>query len=152
NGAIRGDSMVSEMIEAAHAKLMEVRSHKPDAAGIVVCEGQREARDIAKKLKKITGVTPHLIVSDDEISSDTVEDFDRDNGVWIVSVRKVSEGIDIPRLIVGVFLTNYRTELYFRQFVGRVARNEGTKYDTEAYVFIPKHWLLMEYARKIEEV
>jgi hypothetical protein len=67
-------------------------------------------------------------------------------------VRKVSEGIDIPRLIVGVYLTNYRTELYFRQFVGRIGRNQGTKFDTEAYVFMPKHWLLMEYADKIEQM
>ena len=152
NGAIRGSALITAMIEAAHAKLMEVRAHKPNAAGLVVCEDQRAAERVAARLKKITGVTPHLIVSDDEISSDTTEDFDRQKGVWIVSVRKVSEAIDIPRLIVGVYLTNYRTELYFRQFVGRVARNQGTEFDSEAYVFIPKHWLLMEFARKIEEV
>lgn len=152
NRAIHGEAMITGMVGAAHKKLMEVRAHKRDAAGLIVCESQAEAARVAGLLRKVTAVTPHLIVSDDDISSTTLKDFENEEGTWIVAVRKVSEGIDIPRLIVGVFLSNYRTELYFRQFVGRVARNQNTKFDGEAYVFIPKHWMLMEYARKIEEI
>jgi superfamily II DNA or RNA helicase len=59
-GAIRGSRMVAEMIETAHTKLMEIRQHKPDAGGLVVCETQQEAARIAKDVKRITGVRPHL--------------------------------------------------------------------------------------------
>lgn len=152
SGAIKGTDMVTKMISEAHRKLMQIRALKPDAAGLVVCEDIRAAERIAERLHRITNVRPHLIVSDDEVSEDTIDQFNDENGVWIVSVRKVSEGIDIPRLQVGVFLTNYSTELYFRQFVGRIARNQGTKYDQEAYVFMPHHYLLMEYAQKIEQL
>lgn len=123
NRAIRGESMITQMIGAAHRTLMEVRAHKRDAAGLIVCESQREAARIAGLLRKVTAARAHLIVSDDDISPTTIKDFENEQGTWIVAVRKVSEGIDIPRLIVGVYLSNYRTELYFRQFVGRVARN-----------------------------
>lgn len=152
SGAIKGADMATAMISEAHAKLMQIRALKPDAAGLVVCEDIDRAHKTAQRLREITRVTPHLIVSDDEVSETTVQHFKDERGVWIVSVRKVSEGINIPRLQVGVFLTNYTTELYFRQFVGRVARNQGTKYDQEAYVFMPRHHLLVEYALKIEQL
>jgi superfamily II DNA or RNA helicase len=151
-GAIRSDEMITAMIEEAHKRLLKVREAKPDAAGIIVCEDQNRVEAVARKLRRITGVTPHLVISDDERADGDVDDFEREGGIWCVSVRKVSEGIDIPRLMVGVYLTNWRTELFFRQFVGRVARNQGTSADSEAYVFMPHHWLLMEYATKIESL
>jgi superfamily II DNA or RNA helicase len=157
-GAIRSDRLVEEMIREANDKLMQVRSLKPDAAGLVVCEDIPAAQRITKKLQQITGIKPHLIVSelgdddDDETTRRDVDDFERERGTWIVSVRQVSEGVDVPRLIVGVFLTNWRTELYFRQFVGRVMRSQRTEFDKEAYIYIPNHHELVEYAKKIEEL
>ena len=41
---------------------------------------------------------------------------------WLVAVRMVSEGVDIPRLRVGVYATTTTTELFFRQAVGRFVR------------------------------
>jgi superfamily II DNA or RNA helicase len=135
---------------------MQVRSLKPDAAGLVVCEDIPAAQRIAKKLQQITGIKPHLIVSerddDDETTRRDVDDFKRERGTWIVSVRKVSEGVNVPRLIVEVYLTNWRTELFFRQAVGRVMRSQRTEFDKEAYIFIPNHYELVEYAKKIEEL
>ena len=47
---------------------------------------------------------------------------DRAPASWLVSVLMVSEGVDIPRLRVGVYATSARTELFFRQVVGRFIR------------------------------
>jgi superfamily II DNA or RNA helicase len=49
----------------------------------------------------------------------------------------VSEGVDIPRLRVGVFASNVVTELYFRQFCGRFVRTIDGVNDANAYVFVP---------------
>jgi hypothetical protein len=106
----------------------------------------------------VTGEMPAVAVSDPDriegtaAQGDPIEDFKKSTAKWIVSVRQVSEGVDIPRLMVGVYLTNYVTELYFRQFVGRVARFQGTEFDEEAYVFLPHHSKLMLYAEKIMEL
>ena len=91
---------------------------------------------MARWLRSVTGVTPVIAVSDDETASsdDPIAEFGADGATapWIVSVRQVSEGVDITRLMVGVFLTNTVTELFYRQFIGRIARHEGTEVDVEA--------------------
>ena len=56
---------------------------------------------------------------------------------WIVAVRMVSEGVDIPRLRVGVFATTTTTELFFRQAVGRLVRWTRGVRRQQAFLFIP---------------
>lgn len=154
-GRILEQRFVTDVLREAHAKLMRLRESKPDAGGIVVCIDITHAQKVAKWLKEVTGEEPVIAVSDDEVSpGEPVEQFGAQGATakWIVSVRQVSEGVDIPRLMVGVYLTNYTTELFFRQFIGRVARNQGTEQDREAYVFMPHHPRLVEYAEKIQEL
>ena len=62
----------------------------------------------------------------------------------------VSEGVDIPRLRVLVYLPNARTELAFRQAMGRVVRNDGPNDDTRAYVVMPAHRIFEDYAGRVE--
>jgi superfamily II DNA or RNA helicase len=154
-GRVIDERWATLLLSEAHARLMELREQKPDAAGIVVCVDIEHAQRVAKWLKNITGETPVIAVSDDEVApGEPVDTFGADGATskWIVSVRQVSEGVDIPRLIVGVYLTNYTTELFFRQFIGRIARNQNTEADKEAYVFYPHHPRLNEYAEKIQEL
>lgn len=140
-----------DMMRDAHQKLIEVKQTKPDAAGLVVCMDIPHAERTAKRLQEITGEKVWLIVSDEDISNgDSVETFEDQRGNWVVSVRQVSEGVDIPRLMVGVYLTNYATELFFRQFVGRFARHQQTEADREAYVYFPADRRLIEFAEKIK--
>lgn len=149
---------VTDILTEAHARLMHIRQSKPDAKGLVVCMDIMHAQFVAQRLKEVTGEDPVIAVSDpDRIEghvahSDPIENFKGSAAKWIVSVRQVSEGVDIPPLMVGVYLTNYVTELYFRQFVGRIARYQGTEFDEEAYVYMPHHGKLMQYADKIMEL
>jgi hypothetical protein len=49
----------------------------------------------------------------------------------------VSEGVDIPRLAVGVFATTTTTELFFRQAVGRFVRWRRGARRQQAFLYIP---------------
>ena len=63
----------------------------------------------------------------------------------------VSEGVDIPRLRVGVYATNVLTEMYFRQVVGRFVRmQEGLPKPQRAWLYLPKDATLVHYAKRIK--
>src|SRR3546814_15799770 len=64
----------------------------------------------------------------------------------------VSEGVDIPRLRLGVFATTTTTELFFRQAVGRLVRHTGGAAAQErAWLFIPDDPRLRTWATTIAE-
>lgn len=139
------------VIRDADVRLSDIReSIYPDAAGLIIAMDQHHARGIADLVREITGVLPSLAVSDDPTAGDVIERFKTSKDRWIVAVRMVSEGIDIPRLCVGVYATNILTEMFFRQAVGRLVRITGV--DGEAgWWFIPRDSLLVAYVQRIKE-
>jgi superfamily II DNA or RNA helicase len=157
-GRLRESLYQGDILKEAYTRLMRVRQSKPDAACLVVCMDIDHAEKVAKRWEQVTGEMPTLAHSDwDRMEGsarqrDPIETFKQSTDKCIVSVRQVSEGVDIPRLMIGVYLTNYVTELYFRQFVGRIARHQGTDVDEEAYVFMPHHSKLTLFADKITEL
>jgi hypothetical protein len=120
-----------------------------DAAGLVAAMNQDHARAIAALMERRLGVRPTIVVSDLADASDRISTFARSSDPWIVAVHMVSEGVDIPRLRVGVFASNVITELYFRQFCGRFVRTIDGLNDPEAYVFVPDDSRLRDLARGI---
>jgi superfamily II DNA or RNA helicase len=66
----------------------------------------------------------------------------------MVAVRMVSEGVDIPRLAVGVFATSVSTALFFAQAVGRFVR--ARQRGETASVFLPSVPVLLGYAAELE--
>jgi hypothetical protein len=60
----------------------------------------------------------------------------------------VSEGVDVPRLAVGVYATTTSTPLFFAQAVGRFVRARG-RLET-ASVFLPSVPNLLTYAAELE--
>ena len=62
----------------------------------------------------------------------------------------ISEGVDIKRLRLLVYLPNARTELAFRQAMGRVVRTLGPEDYSRAYVVMPTLETLEEHARRVE--
>jgi superfamily II DNA or RNA helicase len=150
-GLLRSPIYTRGLLKAAHDKLLSVRRSKPDAGALALCIDANHASKVAKLIEEITGESPDIVVSDTEVATSNVEDFRDSDRKWIVAVRMVSEGVDIPRLMVLAFLTNTTTELFFRQAVGRIIRNQGTDFDTEAYCYMPDDARLSEHAAKIEE-
>ena len=147
----RPGKYTEELLRIAHAQLVRCRETMPHAGGLVVCCDQDHAQQIAKQLAGIIGHAPDVIVSDDDRTTSTVESFRSSARMWVVAVRQISEGVDIPRLMVLAYLTHYRTSLFFRQAVGRIVRNMGTPEDMEAYCVIPDHPVLVQHARQITE-
>lgn len=144
------------MLRQADAMLGELRSEIPDAAGLVVCERQWHAQGYAKILEQITGTLPPVVVSDpktdpgSKIAKKTIDDFREGSGRWIVAVKMISEGVDIPRLAVGVYASKTQTPLFFRQVVGRFVRVRDNE-ELNARLLIPAVPELMRHAREIEE-
>jgi superfamily II DNA or RNA helicase len=113
-------------------------SGHPDAGGLIAAMNQEHARFVAQLLEERTGVRAELVVSDLDDASKRITAFAKSKAPWIVAVHMISEGVDIPRLRVGVFASNVVSELYFRQFCGRFVRTGADpRAQREAYVYVP---------------
>ena len=76
---------------------------------------------------------------------------DSTNTQWLVSVGMVSEGTNIPRLQVCCHLTRIKTELHFRQILGRIMRLSDTDTNKQAHLFAPAQPKIVEYAKRLYE-
>jgi hypothetical protein len=121
----------------AVGRLDEIRRHQPDAAGLVIATDQDHARAVAGLLERRFRQRTTLVTSDDPDSSDRIARFVGGTDPWLVAVRMVSEGVDIPRLRVGVYATVTTTDLFFRQAVGRFVRWVPGIRDQRAWLYIP---------------
>jgi superfamily II DNA or RNA helicase len=139
------------VIDQAHAQLLAIREVHHHAGGLVIAMDHEHARGIVHLLKRRHGVTATLALSDDPTASSRIEHFAEGSQPWIVAVRMVSEGVDIPRLRVGVFATNTSTELFFRQAVGRLVRWTRGMRHQKAFCFIPDDPRLRTYAAGLAE-
>ena len=106
---------MSAVLQAADQRLEEVRRQVPDAGGLVIAADQDKARAYARQLRAITGHRPTVVLSDDADASERIDEFRQSTDKWMVAVRMVSEGVDVPRLSVGVYATNASTSLFFAQ-------------------------------------
>jgi len=139
---------IPTVLAAADLRLTEVRNTIPDAGGLVIATDQNSARAYADILTKITGHTPTIVLSDEKESSDRIEVFSKGTARWLVAVRMVSEGVDVPRLSVGVYATTASTPLYFAQAVGRFVR--ARRRGETASIFVPSVPNLVNLAQQLE--
>lgn len=139
---------IPSVLRAADLRLEEVRRQIPDAGGLVIASNQTQARAYARHLYEITGKKATIVLSDDADASDRIDAFRESDDRWMVAVRMVSEGVDVPRLSVGVYATNTSTPLFFAQAVGRFVR--ARKRGETATVFVPSVVPLLELASQME--
>lgn len=142
-------SWIPAVLEAADKRLSEVRRHVPDAGGLVIASDQDSARAYAGLLRKLTKEAPTLVLSDEAGASKKIAAFGADSTRWMVAVRMVSEGVDVPRLCVGVYATTTSTPLFFSQAVGRFVRARGR--GETASVFVPSVPSLLGFAAEMEK-
>ncbi len=139
---------IPAVLRAANRRLSEVRDDVPDAAGLVIATDRHAARAYARILEGIAGEKPTVVLSDEKAASDRIADFTRSTRRWMVAVRMVSEGVDIPRLGVGVYATSAATPLYFAQAVGRFVRTR--RRGETASIFLPSVPSLLTLAGQLE--
>ena len=143
-----GGAWMPSVLAAADKRLVEVRRHVPDAGGLVIASDQDSARAYAALLKEITGVKPVVVLSDEKTSSKRIAAFSEGDDRWMVAVRMDSEGVDVPRLAVGVYATTAATPLYFAQAIGRFVR--ARRRGETASVFLPSVPRLLGHASEME--
>jgi superfamily II DNA or RNA helicase len=139
------------VLRAAVERLTDVRRHQQDAGGLVIAIDQDHARGIAAMLRRDFGQQAVVVTSDDPAASDRIASFAAGRQPWLVAVRMVSEGVDIPRLRVGVYATTTTTDLFFRQAVGRFVRWVPGIRDQRAWLYIPDDLRLRIRASEIAE-
>ncbi|WP_186245673.1 DEAD/DEAH box helicase [Mycobacterium simulans] len=136
------------VITAADQRLRQLRTHVPDAGGMIIASDRTAARAYAALLKKLTSETPTVVLSDDPGSSARITEFAASSGRWLVAVRMVSEGVDVPRLAVGIYATSASTPLFFAQAIGRFVRSRRP--GETASIFLPSVPNLLQLASELE--
>ena len=139
---------IPAVLRSADRRLSEVREHVPDAGGLVIATDQIAARAYAAILEQISGEAPTVVLSDEAEASGRIEEFARGEKRWMVAVRMVSEGVDVPRLAVGVYATSASTPLFFAQAIGRFVR--ARRRGETASVFLPNVPQLLALANELE--
>lgn len=140
---------IPAVLTAADTRLSRLRAGGiPDAAGLVIATDQASARSYARILRRVTGHEPVLVLSDEPGAAGRIAEFADSEQRWLVAVRMVSEGVDVPRLAVGVYATSASTPLFFAQAVGRFVRTRRP--GETATVFLPSVPVLLELASRLE--
>jgi superfamily II DNA or RNA helicase len=143
---------IPAVLQAADTRLNQMRAGGiPDAGGLVIASDQESARAYAKILHRLswTDEEPTVVLSDDPGASGRIAEFAASTDRWMVAVRMVSEGVDVPRLAVGVYATSASTPLFFAQAIGRFVRSR--KKGETASVFVPSVPVLLELASELEQ-
>jgi len=139
---------IPAVLRSADRRLSEVREQVPDAGGLVIATDQTAARAYAQILHEISGEQPTVVLSDEVEASARIEAFSQGTSRWMVAVRMVSEGVDVPRLAVGVYATSASTPLFFAQAIGRFVR--ARRRGETASVFLPNVPQLLALANELE--
>jgi superfamily II DNA or RNA helicase len=144
-----GGAWVPHVVAAMDERISHLRAAgMPDAAGLVLASDQQDARAYAAVVRRVTGVRPVLVTSDDPRASRRIEEFRDSDARIAVCVRMISEGVDLPRVACLAWLTSYRTPLFFAQAVGRVLRARTRR--ESATVFLPAVRPLLVLAAEME--
>ena len=143
----KGD-WIAAVLQAAHTRLQKIRANMPDAGGLVIATDTTTARAYAKILQKISSTPVTVVLSDEPGSSKRIDEFSASQDEWMVAVRMVSEGVDVPRLAVGVYATSASTPLFFAQAIGRFVRSRMP--GESASIFLPSVPVLLRLAEEME--
>lgn len=149
--SLEGDWLPA-VLRSAHERLLDLRRSHPEAGGLVIATDQDHAKGVAELLEWHFRVRAVVATSDDPRASARITDFATSTAPWLVAVRMVSEGVDIPRLRVGVYATTTTTELFFRQAVGRFVRWTPGLVRQPSYLFIPDDVRLRARAFQIADL
>jgi superfamily II DNA or RNA helicase len=146
--AIKSKEWTLPQIREADEKLTEVRSTKPDAAGLVVAMDKAHAYNICDWMRSELNCDPELVESDQKRAHDRIERFKSSDSRWIVAIEMVSEGVNIERLRVGVYASNITAPLFVHQVIGRVLRGP----DGQSWFWFPADERIMDVVNNIREM
>ncbi|ELA6925197.1 DEAD/DEAH box helicase family protein [Vibrio parahaemolyticus] len=147
---IHNQEAMEHLLELGCRKLAEIRTQNQYAGGLVVASSVQHAEEIKKILLEKCQQTVSIVTYRHEEPLAEIERYRKDSTQWIVSVGMISEGTDIPRLQVCCHMSSVKTELYFRQVLGRVLRVNNDS-NQQAWLFTFAEQSLIEFAERIEQ-
>ncbi|MCB6185079.1 DEAD/DEAH box helicase family protein [Leeia sp. TBRC 13508] len=149
-GLLHHEEAMQFMLGSAINRLRNLRLTEPSAGGLIVASSVRHARRIADVLISVYGTVPELVTYEENDAQAKISRFRHSTQEWIVSVGMISEGTDIPRLQVCCHFSTVKTELYYRQVLGRVLR-QTSKQSQTAWLYTFAEPQLVKYAHQIQE-
>ena len=148
NTACDGE-LARSLIDMGITQLNELRRNQPDAGGLIICRDIKHAKKI-KLLFDSIGEDAEIVTSDSDEAVKRLSLYERGASKWLVTVAMVSEGVDIPRLRVCVYLTSKKTELFFLQSLGRIVRKRPNETDERAYFYCLADKGLKHFVQNVE--
>ncbi|MBB2496487.1 DEAD/DEAH box helicase [Aquipseudomonas ullengensis] len=146
---LRHNELIDQLLDLGCSKLNELRLTKSDAAGLVVATDIEHAQQIAQALDA-KGEDCCIVTNKTPDAQLVINGFRHSTCRWIVAVGMISEGTDIPRLQVCCYLSRIRTELHYRQVLGRVLRRTG-EFDDQAWLFMLAEPTLHGFAERVAD-
>lgn len=146
---IEHTNVIEHLLNLTKVKLDHLRKSYPDTGGLIVAASVDHAKQIKDCLFAL-GEPAAVVTYRESNPLSTIEKFKHGKDKWIISVGMISEGTNIPRLRVCCYLSQVKTELYFRQVLGRVMRVHHHS-DETGYFIMPAHAKLLEYAQRLAE-
>ncbi|MFC7812227.1 DEAD/DEAH box helicase [Streptomyces olivaceus] len=140
-----------DLLPAVHHELMAIRRTVPNAGCLILANDKEHVRAYERLIKEITGHTAAVVISEEPDARQALEDYTDSDEPYIIAIRMVSEGVDIPRLRVLVWLTRTQTELFFAQGTARVVRIPDRSDSGPAVAFMPSLDALRELAQGIDK-
>ncbi|CAB4173477.1 SSL2 DNA or RNA helicases of superfamily II [uncultured Caudovirales phage] len=131
---------------------LDKRRMTRNAAGLVICSSIKHATQVHKRLENLTNSGVVLVHSDMRDREQVIAAFRKSRQAWLVSVSMVSEGVDIPRLEVGVYATNKSTKLFMLQMFGRVMRIIPGEGEVAAKFFIPDRQDIIQVVSEMQKM
>jgi superfamily II DNA or RNA helicase len=147
---VENETVIRHIICQANNKLTEIRKVNPYAGGLVVTSSVDHALKILNILHNEFNESAVIATYRENEPTTIIKDFKHNSTPWIVSVGMISEGTNIPRLQVCCHLTRIKTELHFRQILGRILRMTDSP-NQEACLFMPAEKTLINYAYRVAE-
>ncbi|WP_441004014.1 DEAD/DEAH box helicase [Pseudocolwellia agarivorans] len=147
---IENEKVIKYLISSAQKKLDTIREKNADAAGLIVASSVKHAQQISTLMKAHYKEDTVVVTYRENEPTHLIQQFRHAKTKWIISVGMISEGTNIPRLQVCCHLTNIKTEMHFRQILGRILRMTDS-INQEAVIYMPAEPKLLEYAYRVKQ-
>lgn len=147
---IHNENIIVSLIKRADKELNLIRQSNSNAGGLIVASSVEHALKIVEIIEQTLNESAVIVSYKEDSPTEKIRQYKNGSNKWIVSIGMISEGTNIPRLQVCCHLTNIKTELHYRQILGRILRVTHTK-NQEAALFMPAETKLVEYAYRISD-
>lgn len=147
---VQNKQIILYLVGLANEKLNQLRTTNPEAGGLIVATSVDHANHITKILAEDFTETATVITYREDEPTKLIHQYRYSNTKWVISVGMISEGTNIPRIQVCCHLTNIKTEMHFRQILGRILRRTNAP-NQEAFLYMPSEPKLVEYAYRVAQ-